>query len=251
MAFRSKILVLILAALLGWSIHWSTKQMAMSGSQLNDFAVREDIEPSVVKVINWKANTAGTGFVIEDRQGKRYILTNRHVCEGGDKFEQEKYDILRIPAMVVKVSRKYDLCLMTAPTGMRPLNLTEEFYWGQMAYIAGHPNGYRFHVTEGKVADITLSEVSYKIGLFTEQECLQNKGVVKDAVGEEEVPTMDRICETINRYIVVSALTEGGDSGSPLVTSDGEVIGIIAQKDHNHWGLAVPVGDIKDFLEEK
>ena len=251
MAFRSKALTLILAGLLGLAIHWSTKQMAMNGSQLNDYAVREAIEPSVVKIINWKANAVGTGFAIEDREGNHYILTNRHVCEGGDKYDQEIFDVLRIPATVIKVSKRYDLCLMSMPKGMRPLELTEQFYWGQMAYIAGHPNGYRFHVTEGKVADFTLSEVSYKIGLFSEQECVQNKGVVKDAVGEEEVPTMDRICETINRYIVVSALTEGGDSGSPVVTSDGEVIGIIAQKDHNHWGLAVPVGDIKDFLEEK
>lgn len=250
MVSRSKLFI-ILACLLGLAIHWSTKQMAMNGSQLNDFAVREEVEPSVVKVINYKANAVGTGFVIEDKQGQRFILTNRHVCEGGDKYEQEVFDILRVPADVVKVSKKYDLCLMTAPKGMRPVELTDRFYWGQMAYIAGHPNGYRFHVTEGKVADITLSEVVYRIGLFSEQVCLQNKGVIKDIIDEEETPTNDHVCETVNRYIVISALTEGGDSGSPVVTSDGEVIGIIAQKDHNHWGLAIPVGDIKDFLKEK
>lgn len=253
MGFLSKVLLpMIFVSLATICGVWATWQILIHGPEIVDMTVRSRVESSVVYITNIDRNTIGTGFKIQNSNGKSFILTNRHVCEGGKNFSLRLLDLFEYKTKVVKLSLKYDLCLMTAPKNMDSLNVTGNFYWGQTVFVTGHPSGYKFHVSEGKAVDVITWATTFDIGTFSEKECKSADGWVRDEISPGFLtPRVNRECEMQREYIVISALTEGGNSGSPVVTLYGDVIGIISMRDNNHWGMAVPFSNIKEFLEEQ
>ena len=170
---------------------------------------------------------SGSGFVL-DQQG--HILTNYHVIEGAQQIEVSFGDETVLPAEVVGEDRRNDLAVVKvdAPADLlRPLELGESanLRVGQWAIAIGNPFG-QFDRT------LTLGVIS-----------AVNRTLEGDAGA------------AITGVIQTDAAINSGNSGGPLLDSQGRVIGIntaiFSPSGTNAGvGFAVPVDTIKRVLPD-
>ena len=157
------------------------------GSASND---RED---------GYSAEGVGTGVVIVDTG---IILTNMHVVAGADRVQVEFFDGLESEATVIAVRPEHDLAVLQAkklPDDLPAATLrsTADLAMGDEVIAVGFPFGIGPSVTSGVVS-----------GLKREYRSPQGKRV-------------------LTNLIQFDAAANPGNSGGPLVTADGEVVGIV------------------------
>src|SRR5208283_880527 len=189
----------------------------------------EVIRPSVVRVRQLAASadgerdverSVGSGVVIVDRG---IILTNLHVIAGGDKLSVTFADGTESEATVIGVQPENDLAVIqakTLPDDLTPATLrsTGDLAPGDEVVAVGYPFGIGPSVTAGVVS-----------GLQRVHRSLDGK---RDLVN----------------LIQFDAAVNPGSSGGPLVTADGEVVGIVTailnpseQRVFIGIGFAVPI----------
>ena len=195
----------------------------------------EAIRPSVVRVMGLAAEPdpgegnspssrggfgIGTGVVIVD---KGIILTNLHVVAGGERLGVVFYDGTESEATVIGVQPENDLAVIqakTLPDDLMPATLrtTGDLAPGDEVIAVGFPFGIGPSVTSGVVS-----------GLQRVHRSLDGK---RDLVN----------------LIQFDAAVNPGSSGGPLVTADGEVVGIVTailnptdQRVFIGIGFAVPI----------
>jgi S1-C subfamily serine protease len=189
----------------------------------------EVIRPSVVRV-RQLAETAegerdieksvGTGVVIVD---KGIILTNLHVVAGGDRLGVVFADGTESEAMVIGVQPENDLAVIqakTLPDDLAPATLrsTADLALGDEVVAVGFPFGIGPTVTSGVVSGLGR--------LYRSKDGKRN----------------------LVNLIQFDAAANPGSSGGPLVTADGEVVGIVTailNPNEQHVfigiGFAVPI----------
>jgi S1-C subfamily serine protease len=187
------------------------------------------IRPSVVQVRGWRSdagatkgtgNGVGTGVVIVD---KGIILTNLHVVAGADRVEVVFADGLEAEAAVVAVRPEHDLAVLqakTLPDDLVPATLrsTQGLAPGDEVVAVGFPFGIGPSASAGVIS-----------GLGREFYSPQGQRALTD-------------------LIQFDAAVNPGSSGGPLVTMDGEVVGIVTailnptdQRVFVGIGFAVPI----------
>jgi S1-C subfamily serine protease len=187
------------------------------------------IRPSVVQVRGWgrdegakkgTANGVGTGVVVVD---KGIILTNLHVVAGAERVEVVFADGLEAEATVVAVRPEHDLAVLqakTIPDDLVPATLrsTQDLAPGDEVVAVGFPFGIGPSASAGVIS-----------GLGREFYSPQGQRALTD-------------------LIQFDAAVNPGSSGGPLVTTDGEVIGIVTailnptdQRVFVGIGFAVPI----------
>jgi S1-C subfamily serine protease len=168
----------------------------------------EAIRPSVVRVKNMtydqdedgdRERGSGTGVVILD---KGVILTNLHVVSGAKRVTVEFFDGLVSEAIVTGVQPENDLAVLqakTLPDDLVPATLrsTTDLNVGDHVVAVGFPFGIGPSATAGIVS-----------GLRREYRSPQGKRV-------------------LTNLIQFDAAANPGNSGGPLVTAEGEVVGIV------------------------
>jgi len=141
-----------------------------------------------------KVQGVGTGFII-DKEG--YILTNNHVVEGADKIKVTLSDKKEYTAKVIGLDSKTDLALIKidGAKDLVPLALgdSDKLEVGDWVVAIGNPFGLDNTVTAGIVS------AKYRRQLGT---------------------------ASYEDYIQTDAAINQGNSGGPLMNTDGEVIGI-------------------------
>jgi S1-C subfamily serine protease len=162
----------------------------------------------------------GTGVVIVDTG---IILTNLHVVAGADRVEIEFDDGLEAEAEVIGVRPEHDLAVLQAkkvPDDLAAATLrsTADLAVGDEVVAVGFPFGIG-------------PSVSY--------------GVVSGLRREHRSPQGKRL---LTNLIQFDAAANPGNSGGPLVTADGEVVGIVTgilnPTEHHVFigiGFAVPI----------
>ncbi len=184
------------------------------------------IRPSVVRV-NRKGKDeddadrgVGTGVIIQE---DGTILTNLHVVAGADRVEVEFFDGSTSEADVVGVQPEHDLAVIqakTLPDDMKPATMrsTAGLMPGDEVVAVGHPFGIGPSTSAGVIS-----------------------GLRRDYVN----PKGKRV---LTNLIQFDAAANPGNSGGPLVTLDGEVIGIVTailnpteQRVFIGIGFAVPI----------
>ncbi|HEV2979148.1 MAG TPA: trypsin-like peptidase domain-containing protein [Casimicrobiaceae bacterium] len=189
----------------------------------------EAVRPSVVRVRQITASaegerdvekSVGSGVVIVD---KGIILTNLHVVAGGDRIGVVFADGTESEATVIGVQPENDLAVIqakTLPDDLMPATLrsTGDLAPGDEVVAVGFPFGIGPTVTAGVVS-----------GLQRVHRSLDGK---RDLVN----------------LIQFDAAVNPGSSGGPLVTADGEVVGIVTailnptdQRVFIGIGFAVPI----------
>jgi S1-C subfamily serine protease len=191
----------------------------------------ESILPSVVHVRgspdapdadvpSGRESQSGTGVVIVDTG---IILTNLHVVHGAKRIQVVFHDGLESEAVVIGVQPEHDLAVLQAkiiPDDLYAATLrsTQGLRPGEQVVAVGFPFGIGPSASSGVIS-----------GLGREYQTVDGKRV-------------------LTNLIQFDAAVNPGNSGGPLVTLDGEVIGIVTgllnPTEHRVFigiGFAVPI----------
>ena len=155
---------------------------------------------------------SGTGFYLKYR-GKVFLISNKHVCSVAPKLNNGD-----TPRKVLKVSDKYDLCLLEndREDGLRlAYNILDKL---DILHVIGHPMGYDLTSRSGRYVTRKTSE---------------------SLEGSPDI-----------LHIAVEAF--GGNSGSPLLNEYGRVVGVIFATNGYTFedAYAVPQDHLVEFLNE-
>ncbi|OGB25106.1 MAG: peptidase S1 [Burkholderiales bacterium RIFCSPLOWO2_02_FULL_57_36] len=168
----------------------------------------EAIRPSVVRVVGYRkskdgetegAQGVGTGVVVID---KGVILTNLHVVQSADHVKLVFADGLESSASLVVARPEHDLAVLQAHTIPDDLQAATMRSSGDLApgdhvFAVGFPFGIGPSVSAGIVS-----------------------GLNRDYASPEDK-------KVLSNLIQFDAAANPGNSGGPLITVDGEVVGIV------------------------
>ncbi len=168
----------------------------------------EAIAPSVVRVISYEKSDngredvergVGTGVVIVD---KGIILTNLHVVQGAETIKVIFADGLETTASIKGVQAQDDLAVLQAhkiPDDMiaATMRSTHDLAVGDQVVAVGFPFGIGPSASAGVVSGL--------------------KRAFRSPEGKQEMTNL----------IQFDAAANPGNSGGPLVTMDGQVVGIV------------------------
>ncbi|MEW1808815.1 MarP family serine protease [Pseudarthrobacter sp. NPDC080039] len=166
-------------------------------------------------------NQTGSGFVVSaDR-----VVTNAHVVAGVSQPVVEMPDGGAMPGRVVYFDTKRDLAVLAVdnlPT--QPLPLSRDLPGGSQAAFAGYPHGGPFQSKPATVQDIATV-------------------LVPDIYGNNPSP------EDIYR---LAGDVQPGNSGGPLLTTDGQVAGVVFAKATSdaEVGFAITMNDVEPVAEQ-
>jgi S1-C subfamily serine protease len=155
-----------------------------------------------------------TGSSFATRQG---IVTNRHVASGSTSLELSTWAGTDFNATVRSISGGPDLTLLSSSFSQDAATLsTSAVLPGTEVWVAGYPEGNQLSVFAGIVMDYT-------------------SGAMFDEPGQ--------VMEITNPV-------EPGNSGSPLLDSEGQVVGVVfAIETATGDGLAIPASTLAKFLK--
>lgn len=211
------------------------------------------LSSTIVKLTNHEGNSGATGFVVRGASGKKYILTNQHVCElanGGSLLAN--YQGEQFPVQVAKSYVWNDLCAMEAhrPLGMA-LHVARSVSIGETLYAVGHPLLEPTSVTSGEISGAMFISIPVKTNP-KEGECSGPTYQVLDTSGS--MYAFFGVTSVCVRNLEVNTGTVvilPGNSGSPILNIYGSVVGVMfAANEAGTRSYSVPLSDLKDFLGE-
>ena len=182
----------------------------------------EDFSPDMPR--SRKANSLGTGFIIDEKEG--LILTNYHVIAEADEIKvvltESDADQDGIDATVVGGDAEADVALIKIKTKRKlqaaPLGDSDSLQVGEWVMAIGNPFGHGHTVTKGIIS-----------------------------AKERIVP----ISQFAN-YLQTDTPINPGNSGGPLINVAGEVIGINTAINAAAQGIgfAIPINYVKKILPD-
>lgn len=149
------------------------------------------IEENIRGVVTIKTNAAqGTGFLISENG---YILTNAHVLSGARYATIYTYDNNQFSASLIGYDSNIDIALLKISGSFQSLVLgnSDNVKIGEKVIAIGNPLGLSFSTSEGIIS-------------------------ARDRTGSNNLPY----------YFQTDASLNPGNSGGPLINTEGKVVGI-------------------------
>jgi hypothetical protein len=174
----------------------------------------EKIYPSIIKINT--ASGSGTGFYVKEYD---LIITNYHVVSGYKKVGLEFSDKKTMVGNVMTINPLIDIALVKAEKNLADHLPEVSFYRAEVrnrdkVSVLGFPFGMPFTVTDGIISS--------------------TKQILNGQA-----------------YIQTDAAVNPGNSGGPVVTFSGEVIGVTTSKftEADNMGFALPINQVISELE--
>lgn len=188
----------------------TTRATTTSTTQLTQGLLAE-ARTFVFRVRSVACLVTGTSFAVSGG-----IATNRHVASGATTLALATWDGVDFTVKVRAISQVDDLALLSAaPNAPAAVFASNDPAPGAKVWVAGYPLGDQLSLLAGHV----LGYVS---------------GSPFDEPGQ---------------IIEISNAIQPGNSGSPLLDSKGQVVGIVFAIDtQNNDGLAIPLSTLQEFL---
>jgi len=193
-------------------------QFLMDAYSQTVVSAAEKVNPAVVNIrvrkkgmVRFRSEAGGSGFIISP---EGFIVTNCHVAERSEQIEVELQDGRIFPADLTGLDPYTDLAVLKIYTDNLPyisFNTDSDLRVGQLAIAIGNPYGFQCTVTTGVVSALGRSLQS------------QNGRMI------------DNVIQT-------DAALNPGNSGGPLVNSDGMVIGVNTAIIRGAQGICFAIG---------
>jgi S1-C subfamily serine protease len=151
-------------------------------------------------------NRGGTGFLVD---GKGYLLTNAHVVKNATVVEVQN-TLGEYQARIIQLDRQADLAL---------LKIVDTSYHAF--------NGLPYGISK---TGADLGEELFTLG-YPRPEIVYGKGYLSAETGFQG--------DTLNFQLTIAA--NPGNSGTPVLNNDGEVIGIVTSSQQNAEGMVFAV----------
>lgn len=146
---------------------------------------------------------------------KNLILTNFHVVMiyGWERVEITKSDGTVCYGNVKYFDEENDLALVKSDCSGEPLELADYVGLGQDVYVTGNPRSLSFIATSGIVS---------------------------------------RVIDGSFKRIIADVNVQSGNSGSPMIDSEGNVVGVVdgRNKEAPYMAFAIHWKDVKEFLNK-
>lgn len=212
---------------------------------VNEKTIRSQLKNSVVTVYGKTPSgysSGGTGFVVVAPSGKKYLLTNKHVCKLRDS---ENNVTVRFPNLkrkykrkIIEVSAEHDLCLVEGlPSMGRGLTVATSIVAGQTTFAVGHPKLYALTISKGQF----IEEASIRVAMS------KKPTVVTGEIKKSGSYVLNIKTFKSSRFVMYS---RGGNSGSPIVDEQGDVISVLfaGNRADNMETYGVPLRFVQNFL---
>jgi len=208
--------------------------------------------PTVVKLTNAAGNSGATGFVMKGASGKKYIITNAHVCglaENGQLVATEKNEQFQ-----VNVVKKYifsDLCALESRKSLGlAAHVASSVSIGETVYAIGHPLLEPKRVTSGEISGTMFVQVVVGENVPPSDCDGPTYELIDTSKTMYALLGINNICvRTVNAYSS-SVPTAPGSSGSPIVNIYGSVVAVNFAGNQYGSSYFVTLEDLKDFLSE-
>lgn len=208
----------------------------------------------VVMLTNEAGNSGATGWIVEGASGKKYIMTNGHVCGLADASGTlvAHYDGTKFPVTVAKKYVWNDLCALEAhrPLG-RPFKIAHQLLKGETVWAIGHPLLEPTTVTVGELSGTAIIQIMVGTNVKPE-ECNGPTYRIFDLSGTlYALVGMQNACVRTLESMASTIVILPGNSGSPAVNAWGRVVAVaFAGNEAGTRTYFVPLEDLKDFLSE-
>ena len=210
----------------------------MTTEEQTNVHVYENTNPSVVNISTisvhqdffrgqFSAQGSGSGAVLD---GDGHIITNFHVVEDADQIEVTLASNNSYVASLIGADKEHDIAVLkidATSDALQPITLgsSSNLRVGQRVYALGNPFGWDGTLTTGIISSL-------------------NRNLPSRVPGREMVA-----------LIQTDAAMNPGNSGGPLLNTQGQMIGMcvaIATKTGQNAGVgfAIPIDRIKQFVPE-
>ncbi len=177
---------------------------------------------------------AGSGVIVEEKNGKTYIVTNNHVIQGADDVYitmTGTSEDIKIPAHYIGTSPEYDTAIMYVET--------EELISNEIEYSV---------IKTGDSDEVEVFDTVYVIG---------NAGGEGKTVTTGVVSSLSKQLETTPGNYVTAIQTDAsinpGNSGGAMVNEKGELIGInfakVVSNQIEGMGFAIPINTAMSVVD--
>jgi S1-C subfamily serine protease len=204
--------------------------------------IYRELSPSVIKLTNGRSG--GTGFLVTNSKGKKYIATNFHVCDplSNQTMQAQLKGKQPLLVKIIRYDREHDLCLLDAIEGPSVSISPSPIRDFESLFVVGHPLLHEQTPSQGRL----VGESVVNVGMSTDPDGTCPKGTTPFrtffAVG----------CVTPMLLAQTSLLIYPGNSGSPVVNFEGQLVGVINSADnYTAAGSFIPVRFLTKLLEQE
>ena len=192
----------------------------------------------------------GTGFVVEGKSGRKFMMTAGHVCDAAAENKSLLYtDIGRNNTVFLGWAsiNSHDICILGHVSSDLPAyEMGSEPEITDKLWALGFPSAYPLTVMSGNVIG------SVDVTIATDHSLSECTGIYKKIQQTFLGIPIGEVCAISGKEIAVTMSVAPGASGSPVVNRYGKLVGIVSAENNAaaNWLLMVPQESLEKVVNK-